>query len=236
MHSQAKERMASTATVLMVHGAGGGGWEYDLWSPVFAKAGYAVVARDLVPVRGGYAETRLDDYIAQVVSWAPKDGGPVVLVGASMGGVLALKAAERLSPAAVVLVNSVAPAGVGPKRPAKKNPPVVRWADGPLADTRAAMPDSDEKTILWAWKRWRDESGAVMDALRAGVSCKKPRCPVLAVLGTADTDILHATGLALASWAGADVHTYRNMSHVGPLMSRRAAEVAGAVVGWLRAR
>jgi pimeloyl-ACP methyl ester carboxylesterase len=224
------------ATAVLIHGAGGGGWEYDLWRPVFAAAGYKVVAKDLMPAaHGGLPQTRLDDYVAQVTGWAPK-GERLVLVGASMGGVLALKAAERLAPAAVVLVNSVPPAGVGPPREAKPHPTVVRWANGPLAETRVAMPDSDEKTIRWAWKRWRDESGPVMDALSAGVVVRKPRCPVLVVLGEKDTDIPYTTGLALADWTGGDVQLYRGMSHVGPLMSRRAREVARAVTGWLRSR
>jgi len=228
--------MKQPKTIILVHGAGGGGWEYDLWKPVFTAAGYQFVAPDLLPRDpGGYEKTTLEDYIKQVVSWVPKGEKPV-FVGASMGGALALKAAERVPARAVVLVNSVPPAGVGPQRPAKKNPPVVRWANGPLKDTRDSMPDSDEKTILWAWKKWRDESGAVMDALRAGVPARKPACPSLVVLGEKDTDIPYAIGLKLAEWSGGDVLLYRGMSHVGPLLSTRAAEVARAVCLWCDSR
>jgi Lysophospholipase len=226
--------MAETKkTVVLVHGAGGGGWEYDLWKPVFTAAGYRFIAKDLMPrAEGGLEKTVFADYVAQVISWVPKGERPL-LVGASMGGVLALKAAEVVAPIGVVLVNSGAPAGVGPKRPPKKNPPIVRWANGPLQETRDAMPDSDEKTILWAWKLWRDESGAVMDALREGVPAQKPKCPALVVLGEKDTDIPYATtGMALADWASADVLLYRGMSHVGPLMSTRAAEVAHTIAQW----
>ncbi|MEO7454475.1 MAG: hypothetical protein ABIV13_06905, partial [Fimbriimonadales bacterium] len=40
-------------------------------------------------------------------------GGKLVLMGASMGGILSLKAAETLSLDAIILVNSTTPKGVG---------------------------------------------------------------------------------------------------------------------------
>src|SRR5688572_9695876 len=106
--------LAPKPVAVMIHGAGGGGWEYRFWKPVFETAGYRVVAPDLVPERGGYEKTTFDDYVRQVV----KAGGtrPDILIGASMGGVLVLKAAERLQPRAIVLVCSTAPKIDGVKR------------------------------------------------------------------------------------------------------------------------
>lgn len=220
-------------TVVMIHGAGGGGWEYAKWKPVFEKAGWRVVDRDLLPVGGQYERTSFDDYVEQVVAWTPKEG-KVVYVGASMGGILALKANEKRPADAIVLVNAVPPAGVSKPRGGEPLPAIVRWANGPLKDTEVSMPDSDRKTILWAWKKWRDESGTVMNTIRDGVVAKKPQCPVLVVIGEADTDIAPADSRALAKWAGAEVKAYPKMSHVGPLLSTRAGEVARAVVRWLR--
>ncbi|MBI1334498.1 MAG: alpha/beta fold hydrolase [Armatimonadetes bacterium] len=224
--------LAAKGTVVMIHGAGGGGWEYDKWRPVFEKAGWTVVNRDLVPVGGKYENTKFNDYVRQVLTWTPKHG-KIVYIGASMGGILALKANEKHPASAVVLVNSVGPKGIGPKTDRKPNPPLVVWKDGPLKDTEDAMPDSDRETILWAWKRWRNESGAVMNQIHAGIPARRPKCPVLVVLGANDTDVPHATGLALAKWSSADVKTYENMSHVGPLMSTRAEGVASFVESWV---
>jgi pimeloyl-ACP methyl ester carboxylesterase len=97
------------------------------------------------------------------------------------------------------------------------------------------MPDSDEATIQKAWKRWRDESGAVMNTMNDRVAVRKPTCPVLMVIGGKDTDISPETSRNVASWADADVHQYANMSHVGPLLSRRATEVADSILVWLKA-
>ncbi len=219
-------------TIVMIHGAGGGGWEYDKWVPVFEKRGWKVIHPDLRPTHGKYEQTKFRDYVQQVVDWTPKRG-VVVYIGASMGGILALKANEKRPASAVVLVNSVGPKGVGEHKLTKPNPAVVRWANGPLKDTEDSMPDSDRETILWAWKRWRDESGSVMNEIRKGISAQKPKCPVMVVLGESDTDVPHATGLAMAKWANADLKSYPGMSHVGPLMSTRAVEVATGVADWL---
>ncbi len=224
--------LASKGTVVMIHGAGGGGWEYDKWRPVFERAGWTVIAKDLVPTNHQYESTQLDDYVAQVVSWTPQRGR-VYYIGASMGGLLALKAQERRPVMGIVLVNSVAPLEVPIKRHPASFPPIVRWANGPLKDSEAAMPDSDRKTIRWAWKRWRDESGTVMNQITEGVSAQSALCLVLTILGEADTDVPHSTGLALANWTGATVKSYPKMSHVGPLMSRRATEVAQFALKWI---
>jgi len=221
---------------VMIHGAGGGGWEYDKWKPVFEKAGWKVIARDLVPAKAGLAQTQFKDYVAQVEGWASGPHRRVVLIGASMGGPIALKASESLHPSAIVLVDAVGPKGVGEPRHSEPAPEIIRWANGPLKDTEDSMPDSDRPTILWAWKRWRDESGAVVNALRDGVECDKPKCPCLVVLGGNDTDVPHATGLALADWCHADVQSYAGMSHVGPLLSTRAEEVARGICQWLASR
>ncbi|HEY0866048.1 MAG TPA: alpha/beta hydrolase [Fimbriimonas sp.] len=223
---------APVDVAVMIHGAGGGGWEYDFWKPVFEKAGWKVVAPDLVPTSEGLAKTSFEDYVGQVHSWVPTERRRLVLVGASLGGILALKAAEKIRPDAMILVNSVPPAGVGPTRSDRVHPEIIRWANGPLKDTRDAMPDSDEKTILWAHPKWRDESGAVLNATAKGISAKKPSVPVLVVLGEEDTDIPATTGHAIAAWAEADIHQYAKTSHVGPLMGRRAKEIAGAALRW----
>lgn len=224
-------------TAVMIHGAGGGGWEYVMWEPVFERAGYRVIARDLEPAAEGLARTTLDDYERQVEAWCREAEGPVVLIGASMGGILALRVAHRVGARAVVLINSVAPAGVGPVRERRTYPEIVRWADGPREETVEALPDATEEMIDFAWKRWRDESGRVLNELVAGVACLRPPGPTLVVLSEDDTDIPAATGQAIAAWAGADTFRYAGVSHVGPLLGRRANEIATQTLVWLeRAR
>jgi pimeloyl-ACP methyl ester carboxylesterase len=218
---------------LFVHGAGGGGWEWNAWRPVFEKAGYRCIAEDLIPTKGGIASTRFADYVAQVEQMGKSHrAGKLVLVGASMGGILALKAAESLHPDAIVLVNSVGPAGIGTPK-AKQYPKVIEWSKGTLQETRDSMPDSDEATIQFAFRHWRDESGAVLEEISKGIEVKPPKCPVLCVLGDRDTDVPNAVGFEMAKRFGGIVDVFPDMSHVGPLLGTRAANVADAVVTWL---
>ena len=215
----------------MIHGAGGGGWEYRFWRPVWERAGWRVVARDLVPAKGGLEATAFADYTAQVSAWANGVRRPLVVVGASLGGALALATAKELKPDALILVNA---AGTEPAIEREPIPAVVRWANGPRKDTEDAMPDSDAATIDFAWPRWRDESGAVMRAVRQGVTFDAPYPRSLVVISERDTDVEPARSERLAARLGADMFRYAGMSHVGPLLSRRGTEVASAVLAWTR--
>lgn len=223
-----------SGTAIMIHGAGGGGWEYDKWRPVFRKAGWQVVAPDLVP-DGSLESTKYSDYEDQVQGWSKGAKRPIVAIGASLGGILALSTANRVRPDAIVLVNPAPPKGYREPK-GEPAPSIVRWANGPLKDTEDAMPDSDRKTILWAHPKWRDESGAVLNAVREGIVAPTYYGPVLMVIGRDDTDIPAEISRKLAIDLKADVSEYAGMSHVGPLLSTRAEEVAKGVTEWLARR
>lgn len=223
---------------VFIHGAGGGGWEWRFWLPEFQASDWACIAKDLDPVESGLVATGFEDYLRQVVRWT--GDAPSVLIGASMGGILALKAAEKLEPIAIVLVNGVPPApeaalDLGPDFSKRHYPEIVEWSKGTIEDTVAALPDADGITTQFAFRNWRDESGAVLNAISKGISVESPTCPVLIVLGEDDTDIPPAAGRALAKRYEADLLSYPGMSHVGPLLGTRASEVAKDVLSWLDA-
>jgi pimeloyl-ACP methyl ester carboxylesterase len=217
---------------LFVHGAGAGGWEWNLWSGVFAAEGYAVAAPDLLPDAMGLAATQFEYYLEQVIA---AGAGASVLIGASLGGLLALKAVERLQPRALVLVNPLPPGPLSLRLPPREPyPEVVPWGrDADLAGTRRALPDADEATCLHAFRRWRDESGAVLNAARAGIECARPACPVLVLASTDDEDVPVEVSLALAAELQADALRLRGASHVGALLGNGATAAAEQAVAWL---
>lgn len=232
-----RENGGREPAVVCVHGAGGGGWEWGIWARVLAVRGFAVVAPDLMPSRNGIEKTSFLDYRSQVMDWCAGAGTNIVLVGASLGGLLALAAAPFAKPRALVLVNPMPPAGVLARPLHDRHPPVVPWASRrSLASTQRALPDADDAARLYALRRWRDESGAVLNEARDGIAVEPPRCPVLLLAGEADTDVPAAVARALGVRFAADVRTLAGASHVGPLLGRRAAAAAAEAAEWIAAR
>lgn len=222
---------------LLLHGAGGGGWEWVVWQRVLRARGLAVAAPNLAPAPGGLAATVLEDYTQQAVAAARAAGAVPVVVGASLGGLLAAQVAAALPVRALVLINPLPPApwhGLLPTRAA--SPPIIPWGrEASLASTRRALPDAMDATCAWAWQRWRDESGAVVDAARAGVGVGRPACPVLVIASEADDEVPVAASAALAHAWSASLWRLPGASHVGPLLGRSAAGCAEQSLRWVDA-
>ena len=232
-----RENGARQATVVCVHGAGGGGWEWGVWARVLAVRGFDVIAPDLHAAEGGIAATTFADYRAQVVSWCGGAGTDIVLIGASLGGLLALAAAHEARPSALVLVNPLPPAGVLSRPLHEAWPDVVPWAsERSLASTRRSMPDADDAACLYALRRWRDESGRALNEARDGIAVELPRCPVLLMASELDAEVPAAAARSLAVRLAADFQSVPRASHVGPLLGRAAADVAARAADWLRER
>ena len=215
-------------SAVFVHGAGGGGWEWTAWARVFAAAGLSVAAPDLRAAPAGLAATTLSDYSAQVAGWLDALARPRVLVGASLGGLLAAMNADAAD--ALVLVNPMPPQGLpdAPHRPA-----VVPWGrSASLAGTRAALPGADDAAALFAFRRWRDESGAVLNQAQAGIALARPSVPVLVIISESDQDVTPQVSIDLAkAWAATAWPVPGG--HVDPLLGRDAPALAGRALRWL---
>lgn len=111
-------QMHSTAdgpeAVVLIHGMAASAHDWDFLAPVLREAGYDVLAPDLLGHGDGPHPAAPEAYafeevcrhlLAQVE--AATEGRPLALVGHSLGGLLALTLARRLSPRvrALVLVN-----------------------------------------------------------------------------------------------------------------------------------
>lgn len=230
-------RENGAATVVCVHGAGGGGWEWAIWARVLAHRGFAVIAPDLKPSVAGIEKTSFADYRDQVIEWCLGAGQGAVIAGASLGGLLALSIAQMMRPAALILVNPLPPAGVLARPLHDPWPAIVPWARArSLASTKRALPDADDAARLFALRRWRDESGAVLNEARDGIAVEAPRCPTLILASEDDADLPPAAVRALAVRFSADFRSIPHASHVGPLLGRTAAKVAAEASDWLAER
>lgn len=222
--------------VVLLHGAGGGAWEWRVWGRVFTAAGVDVLAPDLQPADTGVAATTLDDYRRQVEALAGEGG--VFLVGASLGGWLALSASARVEPSARILVNPVPPAGVPGWPPERRDfPEVIPWGSQPgFEATRRSLPDGDWHAHRLAHRNWRDESGRVMSALHAGAAVESFTTPTLVIASERDGDVPPSVSRTLATELGADFILIPGASHLGPLLGDSAIRAAEQALAWLQVR
>lgn len=222
-------------SALLVHGGGGGGWEWNVWKGVFEAARLRVAAPDLQAAPQGLAGTTFDDYAAQVRAALQALPRPRALVGASLGGLLAMACADDAD--ALVLVNPLPPSPWHAQLPRREWPDVVPWQrDARLTGTQRALPDADEATALFAFRHWRDESGRAMREAYEGVAVERPACPVLCIASMVDDDVPPPLTAALASEWEASLLRATAVSHVGPLLGRNAAQCAAQALAWLSAR
>ncbi len=103
--------------VVMVHGAFCGGWAFEDFRQPFEAAGHAVVCPDLRGHGAGdpheaTAGVSMADYAADIAELCRRFPEPPVLVGHSMGGLVAQMASRRAPLKALVLLSPSPPWGV----------------------------------------------------------------------------------------------------------------------------
>ena len=85
------------STFVLIHGAFGGGWNWDPVRGPLERAGHAVITPDL-PGQGDdqtpLSEITLDSYCSRVLEVLDRETEPVALVGHSLGGISISQAAE----------------------------------------------------------------------------------------------------------------------------------------------
>jgi pimeloyl-ACP methyl ester carboxylesterase len=109
----------SKSPVLMIHGAFCGPWSLDGLKEKFQAAGYAVTApalrfHDEKRSSAALATTGLADYAADLEDEIGALKAPPILLGHSMGGLLAQMLAARVEVAALILLAPSPPWGVTP--------------------------------------------------------------------------------------------------------------------------
>ncbi len=107
---------SALGSVLFVHGMWGGSWYLRNYLDAAARAGWDAWALDLrghgdSPVEGGLGGVSLLDYVADVRACLDQLG-EVVLVGHSMGGLIAQKVAEGGGIVAAAFLTSAPPRGI----------------------------------------------------------------------------------------------------------------------------
>jgi pimeloyl-ACP methyl ester carboxylesterase len=225
------------APILMVHGAFCGGWVFERFAGAFADAGHPVLAPDL-PGHGAHeppdaaSGLSMSVYAKAVAAEARALGAPPVLIGHSMGGLVALMAATQAPTAGVVLLAPSAPWGVGGSTMEEAISAVSLYALGPYW-AQAIEPDyasfarygvdrlpTGERRAAFA--RMRRESGRALfetlnwwlDPLMTTlVRSESIAAPILALAGARDVIHPPATIRETAKRIGAQLEILPEMSH-----------------------
>jgi pimeloyl-ACP methyl ester carboxylesterase len=224
-------------TIVMVHGAFCGGWTFDRFREPFETAGFTVLAPDL----RGHADDEpasavvgvsMTDYAADIAKLCDELAEPPVLLGHSMGGLVAQLAARRCKAQALVLLAPSPPWGVagssleeaatafgvqmmgafssGALQPDKSLMRAYSLDRMPRAEQEAAVarlrPESAlavRETLNW----WLDPF------MSTSVGPGAIRAPSLVISGQGDVVHSAATGKAVAERVGATFRVMPGMSH-----------------------
>jgi pimeloyl-ACP methyl ester carboxylesterase len=226
-------------SVILIHGAANSGSVWAFWQRALAEHGWASYALDL---RGhgrstalDLSHTRMADYAADVRALAQQLRRPPIVMGWSMGGLVAMTAAADGVAAACV--------ALAPSAPARQRNPSVPLRSGEFGpeeygitsddpEQQPGMPDLDREERLIALASLGRESRLARDERQAGIVIESLPCPLLIVTGTADRAWPAERYRDL--WLQADFLSVEGASHWGLVLSRRAlTRTAPSVSQWM---
>ncbi len=211
--------------IVMLHGASEGGWCYDRFRASFEDQRWTCHAPDLIGhgTDAAGAKTRLvgvsmTDYLHQMRDFLRGFAAPPVLLGHSMGAVLAQQLAAEGFARALILVSPAPRSGLLPATEAERKIARDLMTLGPLwstivepnfdlacAYTMNRIPPDERRAVF---DRFGPESGRayfemffwMFDLTAAtAVDTAAVRCPVLCLSGTDDKLISLATARATAA-------------------------------------
>lgn len=225
--------------ILMIPGGSHGWWAYEKWLACFADAGWTSYALSLRNHTGSYevpAEKYLrlgvKDYVADVQDVLDWIETGVVLIGHSMGGIIAQKVAEARALKALVLVAPVGPGQLGAIRDALPTDRPVMFS--PEAVRSSWFYEIDDEQFSAIYERLVPESPSVMNEYSGGkvhVDRSRLRCPILVMAGEHDRSVVHKTQ-AVGDFYGAPFMILPNCGH-DLMLEPMAAAAAEYIQQWL---
>jgi pimeloyl-ACP methyl ester carboxylesterase len=230
---------SSRTPIALIHGAANSASIWLYWQQALAAAGWPSHAIDL---RGhgrsdsfDLSTTSMADYAEDVRLLLAQLPGESIVMGWSLGGLVALMVAAGGGTSACVALAPSAPARTrdttAPLRSGVFGPEEYGLTRDGLINVRA-MPDLDADEQAIAVTSLCADSRYARDDRQAGIVIERLLCPLLIATGTADRQwpLSRYDGL----WLPADYCPADGASHWGLVLSRRAlATLVPAVTNWL---
>jgi len=247
------ERRSRRKPLLFVHGVLGGSWVWERYLHHFAARGWEGHALNL---RNHYwsqtadpATLDIESYTEDVVAALERLGPNTVAVGHGLGGLLVLKAIERLPVAAYVLMAPEPPRELrDPARPhlVREVPDAwgraeLGWETLPekLSREHRDLSISDVIRIQHLLGQKAFESGPARRQVLQGVSVDRaalPDVPRLVIGGGLDVYVSEPAVEGLADWLGAQYEPFGAHSHYGLVLGEQSyLQVAETLRSFLEA-
>lgn len=243
--------------LILVHGMWGRADVWDRWLPALHAAGYETTAIDLPGHAPGEPDSALcglglDEYVEAVLEVVRAHERPV-LIGHSMGGLIAQQVAMRTELSTLVMVSSAVPAPIFPLRPVTL-PGTLRVFADPLLWRKSfrlhvweanyllfnQIPD-EERPPLFA--RLAAESGRAAYQVAFGplnlagsnrVDKERIACPILSLAGSHDRIVPAAASRKLATWYGEQMVFREYPDHAHMMMDEAGGNARiGEIIEWM---
>ena len=233
-------------TLVLVHGATSSAGVWRFWRERLEAEGYPTRAPDL---RGhgrapcaDLGRVSMGDYVADVAAAAGGLSRPPVLVGWSMGGLLALMYGAVASTLGVL---ALGPSTPGPllEEPSSRAPapgvfgPEAYGIEDPTSPAQPTMPDLDAEETAVALASLGPESAFARQERRCGVwfNPRGATGALLVAAGERDASYPPADCRRVARFLNAEYMELPGASHWGLVLNRRALDAAWPEIsGWLR--
>ena len=247
---EAPATASSTPPLLFLPGLFSAAWTFERYQPFFAAHGYTSYALNFrghlnsraVPALG---RVSINDYAEDALEVAKSLGKPIV-IGHSMGGLVAQKLAEQGAALAIVLICSAPPAGISALS-ARLALRMVRTLPSlllsqPLVPRRADVDalalnrvPAAERAMIFA--RFVPESGRAAREVALGrirVNRARVNCPVLSVAAVDDHLVPERICRRVAAIYDAPHRAYAGMGHM-LVIEPGWEQPAGHILKWLDA-
>ena len=252
---------AMSRDIVMIHGANEGAWCFDKFKAVFEGLGWTCRAQDLIGhgTKGANAEKTLvgvgmADYRAELEAFLKTVPPKPVLLGHSMGGVLAQQLAAKGLASALILVAPAPRSGILPPTDAEKQLDHDLMALGPIWKTVInpdfamariytlnRVPEAEQRAVF---DKFGPESGRaffelffwMFDRTAATlVDTEAVRCPVLCLVGADDKIVSPQTARASAGgYPGATFWELQGHGHM-LVLEPGAEDIARRIADWIPA-